>query len=134
MLAWLVGSIFRVRRAHANAAVQCAGLPHARKIVGDTYRSLARVVFETLWVAGRPGHSLQTLIELDPDAEKLLRRCVDEGRGLIVASAHTGNWDLLACGMAETVRLNVVTRHMSWSSADRFWQQSRARRGVSAVE
>jgi len=134
VLGWFVGSILKVRRAHAVAAIQRAGLEHARTVAGDVYRSLAHVVFETLWVAGRPDHSLQTLIEPAPGAEPLLRQCANHGRGLIVASAHTGNWDLLACGMAATVKVHVVTRHMSWTAADRFWQQSRERRGVTAVE
>jgi Kdo2-lipid IVA lauroyltransferase/acyltransferase len=134
VLACLVGSILRIRRAHAIAAIRRAAIPNPRSVGADAYRSLACTVFETLWIAGRPAQSLQNMVELDPSARQLLQRCAQHGRGLVVASAHSGNWDLLACAIASTIPVTVVTRHMSWTSADRFWQHTRARRGVAAVE
>ena len=52
------------------------------------------------------------------------------GRGVVIAGTHTGNWDLAACAMATRGELLVVTKRLSVGWLDRFWQTTRARRGV----
>lgn len=98
------------------------------------YRSLGSLVFELLWTAGRPEADVNQLFEQDASEWGAVREAIRLGRGLVVATAHTGNWDLLACAMASRVKLMVITRHMSWRSADRFWQKMRADRGVVLVD
>jgi Kdo2-lipid IVA lauroyltransferase/acyltransferase len=55
---------------------------------------------------------------------------VSRGRGVVIASSHTGNWDLAACTMAREVELLVVTKRLSVRWLDRFWQSTRAAMGV----
>lgn len=55
------------------------------------------------------------------------------GRGALVLTAHTGNWDLVACALASRTPLTVVTKRLSVSWLDRLWQGLRARRGVGLV-
>jgi Kdo2-lipid IVA lauroyltransferase/acyltransferase len=98
------------------------------------YRSLGRTVFEFLWMAGRPKQSLDPLVEIDPDAWKQVLDCLALGRGLVITTAHTGNWDLAACAVASKLPLTVITRHMAWRAFDRFWQRAREGRGLTLVD
>jgi KDO2-lipid IV(A) lauroyltransferase len=56
-----------------------------------------------------------------------------EGRGVVVATAHTGNWDLVACASASRVPLTVVTKKLRIAWLDRFWQRERAKRGIELL-
>ena len=124
----------RIRRRHAERAMTAAGVACASVDVSAVYASLGTNVFELLWAAGRPAAAISDRVAVDPVSWARLQRCLDAGRGLVVATAHTGNWDLLACAMAARAPLTVVTKHLSWRSLDRFWQRLRAQRGVGLAD
>jgi len=131
-LGWVVGSVLRIRRRHVDAALARAGLDRSGQTARDVYQSLGTTVFELLWAAGRPDSSSNSLVHVD--AWHRVEAVRAAGRGIVVATAHTGNWDLSACAMAERLPLTVVTKHLSWRSLDRFWQRLRARRGVRLLD
>lgn len=51
-----------------------------------------------------------------------------------MATAHTGNWDLVACALAQQIPLTVVTKRLSVGWLNRCWQGLRRGRGVRLVE
>lgn len=134
LLGSFVACVLRIRRSHAIAALRRARIPRPSSVVAGVYRSLATNVFELLWMSGRPSAPLDPWVGIDPNDWSRLEACLAKGRGLVVASAHCGNWDLIACTMANRAPLSVVTRHMSWRSANAFWMKSRASRRVRLVE
>jgi len=113
------------------------------------YASLGTAVFEFLWIAGRrtvPGHA----IALSDGVRAALREhgrlpAPDRSaytprppggptRGLVIATAHTGNWDFVACALGrEQIHLSVVTKRLSLSWLDRFWQDRRRSFGVELI-
>ena len=131
-LGWLVGSVLRIRRDHARRSLERAGINDSSRVAKGVYASLGTTVFELLWAAGRPAHASAALVQIQGWNE--VERALAQGRGLVVATAHTGNWDLAGCAVASKVSFSVVTKHMSWRSLDRFWQTLRARRGVDLVD
>ncbi len=133
-LGWLVGSVLRIRRRHAMQCMRRAGIPDPSAALAAMYASLGTLVFELLWTAGRRNHPVVELVGLPSDPWRGVESALARGKGLVVATAHTGNWDLLACAMAARVPLMVVTRHLSWVSLDRFWQALRSERGVVLVD
>jgi KDO2-lipid IV(A) lauroyltransferase len=53
---------------------------------------------------------------------------------MVIATAHTGNWDVVACAAAEhRVPLAVITKRLSVGWLDRFWQRERSARGVELL-
>ncbi|MBI5534221.1 MAG: lysophospholipid acyltransferase family protein [Deltaproteobacteria bacterium] len=132
LLGWVTGSILRIRRAHAEQCLKRAGLDPA--IASGVYRSLGRTVFEFLWMSGRPKQALDDLVDIDPDDWRTVQELLGRGRGLVIATAHTANWELAACAVASKLPLTVITRHMSWRAMDRFWQRARAGRGLTLVD
>lgn len=138
LLGWLAATFVRIRRRHAEAAIARAGLADPSRVARDVYLSLGKGVVELLWSAGS-ARSLDDVVSIDPACAEALDRAMKRGRGVVVATAHTGNWDLCACGAAAWVRarygktLTVVTKRLSWRALDRYWQRLRADRGVALV-
>jgi KDO2-lipid IV(A) lauroyltransferase len=127
-----------------EASLRAAGIAEAAGVARGVYASLGVGLFELLWLAGRPRGALGDRFAMDPACADALRRAASLGRGVIVATAHTGNWDLAACGAAhwlaaegalgEGAALYVVTKRLSWRALDRYWQHLRAARGVVLVD
>jgi KDO2-lipid IV(A) lauroyltransferase len=133
-LGWALGvlafDVVRIRRAHVIASMRRAGLDpraHARA----SYVSLGIGVFELLWLTGRPRASLEPLVRLEGWDRFEAARAL--GRGVVVATAHTGNWDLAACACAARTDLAVVTKRLSARGLDAFWQRARAGRGLDLI-
>ncbi len=136
-LGFLAGSLLRIRRRHVESSMERAGIPRASAMATGMYASLGAGLFELLWLAARPPEALAAWFTMDPACGAALLRAAARGRGVVVATAHTGNWDLTACAAAQWIareaggaRLHVVTKRLSWRALDRYWQRLRAERGV----
>ena len=123
-----MGGVLRVRRAHVVASLERAEIADAGSVASEMYRSLGLGVVELLAMALFPGRMLSR-VRIDRRALALF----EAGRGVVVATAHTGNWDLAACAAASRLPLWVITKRLSVRALDTFWQRLRARRGVRLV-
>ena len=126
-----------------------AGLVQVPALARAMYASLGTAVFEFLWIAGRRTAPLgaiflseRTRVALREHGRTLgasqvpgaARRSVMPTRGMVIATAHTGNWDFVACALArEHVHLSVVTKRLSLSWLDRFWQERRSSFDVEII-
>jgi KDO2-lipid IV(A) lauroyltransferase len=131
LLACLVGTILGVRRAHVVSSMRTAGIAQPERTARRMYRALGRGVFEliALSIAGR--RALRHALGLEP-WELAGWRALNSG-GRVMAVAHTGNWDLVACAVAQGIPLTVVTKHLSIRWLDGWWQGLRKRYGVNLV-
>jgi len=130
VLAFIAYDLLRIRRRHVHASMRRAGLdrPGAARAM---YRSLGQGSLELLWLSGRPAASLEQHVRVDGWERYEAARAL--GRGVIVATAHTGNWDLTACACAERTALSIVTKRLSAKGLDAFWQSTRRARGLDLV-
>lgn len=63
------------------------------------------------------------------------RAALARGRGLIILTAHVGNWEYLAAAQgAWGLDMLVITRRAHQPGVDRFWQQIRRARGTRFVD
>lgn len=122
-VAWVVGSLLRVRRAHVLASLERAGVGASDRIADAMYLELAVGVIELLTGAplGAAGAALDS-----PAVRALLRL----ERGFVVATAHTAGWDTLACEAAAVVPLTVISKRLSVGWLDSLWQRLRGGRRV----
>jgi KDO2-lipid IV(A) lauroyltransferase len=136
-LGLLAGSVVRVRRAHVEMAMRRAGLDAVPSLARAMYTSLGAAIFEFLWLAGKGAPPPRALCFTDRARAVLAehgREAIGGPRGLVVATAHTGNWDLVGCVLArDHVDLSVVTKRLSARSLDRFWQERRASFGLELL-
>jgi KDO2-lipid IV(A) lauroyltransferase len=133
LLGWLAGSALRIRRGHVEGAMRAAGVVHPAAEARAMYRSLGASVFEFLWLALR-GRRALAHVRIDETSRAAWEAQLGEGRGVVLAASHTGNWDLAACAIARDIELLVVTKHLSVRWLDRFWQSTRARLGVRLTD
>jgi Kdo2-lipid IVA lauroyltransferase/acyltransferase len=124
LLGWLAFSVLRIRRGHVIRSLRVAGLEPIEPTARAMYRSLGVSLCEFLGMAALSPRALSTRVELD-DSGLLMAT-----RGAIVATAHTANWDLVACAVARRVPLMVVTKHLSVGWLDRLWQTVRSQQGL----
>jgi lauroyl/myristoyl acyltransferase len=143
LLGFLAGSLLRIRRTHVEASMRGAGVTLVPVRARAMYASLGTAVFEFLWLVGRRAPPSAALIlgeggrAVLAEHGRAARRATPRGApacGVVVATAHTGNWDFLACALArDHLDLSVVTKRLSSPRLDRFWQERRASFGVELL-
>jgi KDO2-lipid IV(A) lauroyltransferase len=127
-IGWLAGSVLRYRRAHVERAMHVAGISNVGTRARAMYRELGVSMIEVLSL-GASARATDR-VRIDPGSVERWSRARAMGRGVVIAGTHTGNWDLAACAMAEQTELLVVSKRLSVRWLDRFWQATRALRGV----
>jgi KDO2-lipid IV(A) lauroyltransferase len=125
---WFAGSVLRYRRAHVEQAMRRAGIADVRGCAQAMYRALGISMVEVLSLAASARATAK--VRIDPASLARWHAARAFGRGVVIAGTHTGNWDLAACAMAEQTEILVVSKRLSVRWLDRFWQATRAVRGV----
>jgi KDO2-lipid IV(A) lauroyltransferase len=132
-IGWIAGSVLRIRRAHVETSMLAAGFERTPPQARAVYRALGISAAELLWLAAPCNASRPPPASIDPASAGAWRRALSQGRGVVIAASHTGNWDLAACAIAEQVELLVVTKRLRVQALDRFWRGTRLARGVKLV-
>lgn len=136
LLGWTWYHLIPVRRgvARANLRTSFPGMSGSerRRIARRCFVHLARCAVEFLRLPGLTREKAERLVE--HAGGEHLERALGEGRGVIVATAHFGNFDLMACAEAlRGVPLHVVTREQHVRGINRTWMRVRARCGVKFI-
>jgi Kdo2-lipid IVA lauroyltransferase/acyltransferase len=129
---FLAFAVLRIRRRVSLENCQCAlALPPAetRRVVRQAYNHLCQGALEFLQLARLTPEAAQDL--LGPAGIARLKALLAQGRGLLVLTAHLGNWDLLACAAALAgLKVNAVTRQIKTTWINRYWMRQRQHCGV----
>jgi KDO2-lipid IV(A) lauroyltransferase len=134
-LGFLVFSVLRVRRR-----VTLQNLEQSLQLPREKALRLARRVYGHLCTGAleflRAGDlSLQEARAFlgEPQVARLWQ-ILGEGRGMLVLTAHLGNWDLLACAAARCgIKVNIVTRRIRSPWLNEFWMEERRSWGVTLL-
>jgi len=135
-LGWLLGSGLRFRRGEVQAALQRC-FPEktpadVRTVADGMYRHLGTLLIETL----RTGH--MDLAALDEEVDfsgfEKVMQILSRGRGLIVLTAHVGNFELLAMLAAlKGAPLTVITKALKPKWLNDWWLETRGKFGVKML-
>jgi KDO2-lipid IV(A) lauroyltransferase len=100
-------------------------------IASANYRHAGRSVLEVFSAPRLTATQVDALLEYR--GFEIFERLFAEGRGVVVASAHLGSWELLAaaCGR-RGIPMNLVTRTLAGRS-NAALQRARARSGVTEI-
>jgi KDO2-lipid IV(A) lauroyltransferase len=103
-----------------------------KRIAKEMWRNLGRNIVEFLRLPKYTRYNIDSYVRFD-DFERVLA-LKREGRGILVLTAHLGNWDLLAlsCGL-KGVTVNLVTKRLRSKFWDDFWQTWRRGSGAELV-
>ena len=135
-LGWFYGNIVRYHRPQALEAMARAfpdRPPEERKeILARMYASLGMNVAELLRMARNTDEYFEKHVEWGDTS--ILNDVLKKGKGLLVLSAHTGNWDILCTtfprlGTATT----IITKEIKNKGVSDYWMGLRARFGLKFV-
>lgn len=97
-------------------------------LLADILRTTARQAFETLRLWTRPAaRNLRDIAEIH--GEDLFDAALSDGRGLIVAAPHMGNWELLNQWLAHKTPLAILYRPPESAIGEAFLRRVRANAG-----
>lgn len=136
----LGGLFFRVDRKHRRIVL--GNLERAfgheftaeqiHGIAGQVFKNLFHIVFETAWSHNLTDQAIAehfTIHGLE-DYQKAL----DKGKGVLLLTAHFGNWELLPIiGHMHRIPVRVVYRPLDTPYLDRFFKESRSRFGGKPI-
>lgn len=131
VLGFVAGDLLRIRRRHVVSAMTRANVARPGPTASAMYRRLGTSLLELLWLSS--ARRAKAPAEVRVEGRERFDAAAAAGRGVVVATAHTGNWDLVACACAGLVPLAVITRRLSARGLDALWQDTRARRGVDLL-
>jgi KDO2-lipid IV(A) lauroyltransferase len=136
VLGWIWYYLIPVRRSVARANLRQAfpdkSSRERRKIARDCFVHLARSAVEFLRLPGLNRKKVNKLIE--HAGWENYQQAMEKGRGVIVVTAHFGNFDLLACAQAiRGVPLHILTREQHVDGFNRYWMSVRAKLGVGLL-
>ena len=108
----------------ASARVLCQRLH-------DVYRSLGMNYVEVFRWAGGRHVEMESRVRMAD--EGILRAAMARGRGVLVLTAHTGNWDLMALWAARRFPLTIISKELRQEGVNRFWMEVRRGSGLNIV-
>jgi len=135
-LGWCFGSVLRIRRAEALAALRRTfpekSERERRAVLRRMDRHLGMNVVETFRLARVSDAYLRDFIDWEGEAQA--HDILGAGKGMLVLSAHIGHWDLL-CSVAPRFNYptTVITKQIKNEALNRYWMTTRERFGLKFV-
>jgi KDO2-lipid IV(A) lauroyltransferase len=104
-----------------------------QRIAAAAYRNYGISVIEMIWAAHQPASELVGLVRL-PD-RTAFERGLAAGKGLIVVSAHFGNWELLvhSVRLRIGIPLHIIVQRQSNAYIDHAIDKGRRRHGNTTI-
>ena len=129
-LAHALGIRRQITRDNLAQALPERSEQERRVIARAAYTNMARVVVDALRTLGAPRDQL--LAEVQVDDFGPVERALAAGRGLLVATAHLGSWELFGAAMAQRVPLHAVVRPLEGGLNARL-VEARERAGLRLI-
>jgi KDO2-lipid IV(A) lauroyltransferase len=126
-----------IRRAvvdrHIAAAFPAMSAPERQRTARAAYESLGRTSIETAVLAGTPRDQLLAMV-VQTEGWELLEAALAQGKGVILATGHLGNWELGGAWIAARgVPVSAITRRMANPLFDRYLRRTRAAMDVEVI-
>lgn len=136
VLGWLLGVLLRYRRGEVLEAIQRSFPEKApaavRGIADGMYRHLGTLLIESLRLSRMPPSALAE--EVDFSGIEKVRQILSQGRGLIVLTAHVGNFELLAMMSAwKGLPLTAIVKELKPKWLNAWWCETRERFGLKML-
>ena len=106
--AWVLGIRRRVTLDNLAHAFPERSDEERRAIARGAYANMARAVVDALRTLGASRAELLAEVEVDDFGP--VERALAAGKGLLVATAHLGSWEMFGAAMAQRVPLHAVVR------------------------
>ncbi|MEI6147950.1 MAG: lysophospholipid acyltransferase family protein [bacterium] len=135
-LGWIYGYVIRYHRRDATEALR-RSLPETteaerRQILKRMYLNLGMNLVEELRMGRMTDEELYDYVVWDGEAH--IREVLKEGKGVIVLTAHMGNWCyLFSSPLRYNVHATIITKKIRNNTVNRYWTESRKRPWLNFV-
>ena len=133
---WALWSCRRLTLQHLAEALGGDTTPRQRRrIARRLFRHLGMNFVEWLSLPKLDARNIRRHVDA-PGAVERVRAALAQGRGVIMLSAHLGNWELLAdyFGLTGEFRGGVVARRLRYPEYEAFLTQARRVKGVETFD
>ena len=100
-------------------------------IARRSFANFVRSIFDVLKTAGWSRERLMTII--DVQGGENLDRAAEAGRGVLLFTAHYGNWEMVVPPIARRLPFHVIVRALDNPLIDRDLEKARIRKGATIV-
>jgi Kdo2-lipid IVA lauroyltransferase/acyltransferase len=107
-------------------------ISHEQKafICRESFKGILTCMMDYYYFSFHP-EDIESLVIIDPGFEEKIRPVIEAGKGILVFSAHIGNWELLASYMKKFAPTNILARkHKDFST---YVIDCRKRHGVDTI-
>lgn len=106
-----------------------------RQTVRETYRHLGREVVAMLRLSTLDPAAVNATVEIPEEDWRNFQEALAEGRGVILATGHYGNWEMAAAAVAARgVPIEAIVKRQSNSLIDQRIEAARSALGVQTVD
>ncbi len=99
-------------------------------ICRESFKNILTCMMDFYYFSFHP-EDIESHVVFDPSLEEKLRPIIDKGKGILVCSAHIGNWELLASYMKKFAPTNILGRKEK--DFDHYVTDCRKRHGVDTI-
>ena len=104
-----------------------------RSLAKAVYRNLGQILFEVGWSLTVDWETLCRHITVE--GLDNYRTAYRQGNGVLVITAHMGNWELLPIVAGQVdIPINIVYRPLDFKPLDRFFERTRSRFGARLIQ
>ncbi len=113
--------------------------PRARRLARDSWRNYGRYIADFLYASGRGAAAATEELEglrdetPPPGCVGLIDAARERGKGVIIVSAHFGNWDVAGMLLASHWPLHVVVERFADERMDQLVQSQRQALGMEVL-
>ena len=101
-----------------------------KQITKNSFIQMAISILQCLWVIKYPSRVHQ-LIEKDPIGLDILKKCIDQHKGIFFLTAHYGNWEIMGIyhGYQDKCKLHSIIRRLDNPYLDKMIMEFRKASG-----
>ncbi|MDR3274760.1 MAG: lysophospholipid acyltransferase family protein [Endomicrobium sp.] len=100
-------------------------------IAKNTYRTFIRILVDIFLISKMSDKDIEKLLIYDED---VIKKALSKDRGLILMSAHFGNWELSALAFAKKYPVAFIVAKQSNDFIDKMLSSFRIKKGFNAID
>jgi KDO2-lipid IV(A) lauroyltransferase len=105
-------------------------LSEIQQISKRVYENFAQIFVDIFFISKMSDEKIESLVVYD---EEIIKKALAKGKGLVLMSAHYGNWELTALALAKKYPVALIIATQSNSYVDRMINEFRIKEGFNII-
>jgi KDO2-lipid IV(A) lauroyltransferase len=101
------------------------------KIARNTYKTFTKVFVDMFFISKMPDSKIEKMLIYD---KEMIDKTLAKGKGLVLLSAHFGNWELSALAFAKRYTVALIVAKQSNDFVDMMLSSFRNKKGFNVID